>query len=60
MQCIMNLCVYAGALKWEADAEGGIRYAASHFQGVCQLSLHATKFEPEGLRVKVPEFQSSS
>lgn len=45
-----------GSLKWEADAEGGIKYTASHFQGVCQLPSHATKFEPEGLRVKVPEF----
>lgn len=46
----------SGSLKWEADAEGGIKNTASHFQGVCQLPSHATKFEPEGLRVKVPEF----
>ena len=31
LQCVMNLCVYAAVLKWEADAEGGIKHAPCLF-----------------------------
>lgn len=55
LQCVINSCVYAGAPKWEADTEDGIKHTPCVFQGMCQLTpkpgLNWAKID-----VKISEF----